>query len=218
MRADISRRGVLWASLAAAVVLFILPCIAYADRPVADFAHAAFGGTRLFRISIAILASLRALLVPMGLFVVGCGAWRLAGRRLPGWTKPFLKAALAAGIAGVVIIALKAAIGRSEPYPFYVLSRIHEFRPMRGGSSHRAFPSGTMGVASAFLAVLCLESTGRRWFAGTVLTLIAGCLIVTNSHWLADILGGLCLGTGVGWRLLWASGGVIVQIRGENEP
>jgi hypothetical protein len=207
MRADIIRRPVLCALLSGVGVLSLLACIAYVDRPVADFAHTAFG-TTWFRIAVAILTTLHVVLVPMVLFVVGCGAWRLAGRRLPGWTRPLLQAALAAGVALVVAVSLKVAIGRSQAYPLYVSNHIHEFRPFRGDNGHRAFPSATMAVASAFLAVLCLESAGRRWFAGTGLTLIAACIVVTNGLWMADILGGLYLGTIVGRAILRAAGRV----------
>jgi len=204
MRADFIRRRVFWALMSGVGVLSLLACIAYVDRPVADFAHRAFGGTRLFGVAVAILTTLNAVFVAMALFVVGCGAWRLAARRLPDWARPLLRAALAAGVALVVTLSLKVAIGRSQPYPQYISSHIHEFRPFRCDSGHTAFPSAKIAVASAFLAVLCLESAGRRWFAGMVLTLIAACIAVTNGHWIADILGGLYLGTVVGWLILRA--------------
>ena len=85
MRSDIIRCGVLWALLSGVGVLSLLACIAYVDRPVADFAHTAFSGTRWFGVAVAILTALHAVLAPMALFVVGCGAWRLAGRKLPDW-------------------------------------------------------------------------------------------------------------------------------------
>jgi len=204
IRTSIISRPVLWILLSAAYALLVLLCIAWVDLPLADCAHADFG-TPLFGVAIAILTILHAMLVPMAVFVVGCGAWRLAGRRLPAWAGPFVKAILAAGVAAVITLALKAAIGRSQPYPHYISNHIHEFRPFRADHTYRAFPSGAMAIASAFLAVLCLESVGRRWFAGTALTLIAACLIVTNSHWLGDILGGFYLGTIVGWAILSAS-------------
>jgi len=204
MRADIIRRPVLWALLSGVGVLSLLASIVYVDRPAADFAHTAFG-TPLFRIAVAILTTLHVLLVPMVLFAVGCGAWRLAGRRLPGWAGPWLLATLAAGVALVVAVLLKIAIGRSQAYPLYVSNHIHEFRPFQGDAGHKAFPSATMAVATAFLAVLCLESAGRRWFAGTVLTLVAACIVITNGHWIADILGGFYLGTIAGWVILRAS-------------
>lgn len=205
MRSDIIRCGVLWALLSGVGVLSLLACIAYVDRPVADFAHTAFGGTRLFGVAVAILTALHAVLVPLALFVVARGAWALARRPLPDWSRPLVKAALAAGVTLAVALSLKVAIGRSQAYPLYVSSHIHEFRPFRGDNSHKAFPSATMAVASAFLAVLCLESAGRRLFAGTVLTLLAACIVVTNGHWIADILGGFYLGTVVGWVILRAS-------------
>ena len=201
---NLTRRPVFWALLSTASVLSLVLCVACVDRPVADFVYTAFG-TPLFRMAVAILTTLHVLLVPMALFVVGCGAWRLSGRQLPAWAGLFLQAALAAAVALVVALLLKVAIGRSQAYPLYVSNHIHEFRPFRGDPSYRAFPSGTMAVASAFLAVLCLESVGRRWFAGTGLTLIAACLVITNGHWLADILGGFYLGTIVGWAILRAS-------------
>jgi membrane-associated phospholipid phosphatase len=198
---NLTRRPVLWISLSAACILSILLCITCIDLPLADCAHAAFG-TGLFKVAIAILTALRAMLVPMALFAVGCGAWRLAGRRLPAWARPFVKAVLAAAVAVIITLALKVAIGRSQPYPHYTSNHIHEFRPFWADRSYRAFPSGTMAVASAFLAVLCLKSAGRRWFAGTVLILIAACVVITNGHWLADILGGFYLGTIMGWLIL----------------
>jgi len=189
---------ILWALLSGCAILLILICIAYVDRPVADFAHNRLDGTQLFGVAVAILTSLLGALVLMTLYVVGCGAWRLAGRRLPNWARLLLQAVLAAGVSLVVAYSLKIVIGRSEADPLYVSSHIHEFCPFRGDAGHMAFPSATMAVASAFLGVLCSGSTGRRVVAGALLTLLGACLVVTNSHWVADILGGSCLGIVVG--------------------
>jgi len=119
IRTSIISRPVLWILLSAAYALLVLLCIAWVDLPLADCAQAAFG-TPLFGVAIAILTILHAMLVPMALFVVGCGAWRLAGRRLPDWAGPFVKAILAAGVAVVITLALKVAIGRSQAYPHYI--------------------------------------------------------------------------------------------------
>ena len=97
MRANIISRPALWILLSAAYALLVLLCIGWVDLPLADFAHTVFG-TPLFGVAIAILTILHAMLVPMALFVVGCGAWRLAGRRLPDWAGPFVKAILAAEV------------------------------------------------------------------------------------------------------------------------
>jgi PAP2 superfamily len=194
MKPHSTRRHIRWALLSGFGILLILICIAYVDRPVADFAHNRLGGTQLFGVAVAILTSLLAVLVLMALFVVGCGAWYLAGWRLPDWARLLLQAVLAAGVSLLVALSLKVAIGRSEADPLYVSSHIHEFRPFRGDNDHKAFPSATMAFASAFLGVLCWDSAGRRLFAGALLILLSACLVATNSHWIADILGGLYLG------------------------
>ena len=155
MRTD-TRNPILWALLSGFGILLILICIAYVDRPVADFAHDRLGGTQPFEVAVAILTSLLVVLVLMALYVIGCGAWRLAGRRLPNWARLLLQAVLAAGVSLVVAYSLKIVIGRSEADPLYVSSHIHEFCPFRGDAGHTAFPSATMAVASAFLGVLCL--------------------------------------------------------------
>jgi membrane-associated phospholipid phosphatase len=196
---------ILWALLSGFGILLILICIAYVDRPVADFAHNRLDGTHLFGIAVAILTSLLAVLVSMALFVVGCGAWYLAGRRLPNWARLLLQAVLAAAVSLVVAYSLKIVIGRSEADPLYVSSHIHEFCPFRGDAGHMAFPSATMAIASSFLGVLCSGSTRRRVVAGALLTFIGACLVVTNGHWLADILGGLYLGIVVGAVILRAA-------------
>jgi hypothetical protein len=184
--------------VAAAALLSILACIAWVDRPVATFAHDQFADTRLFAIAGGVFRPSRIVLALIALFLAGGAAWSLSGRKLPFRGRPLFVAALAGTAALGVALVLKYAIGRSQIYPLYLTSHIHEFRPFRGDPWYAAFPSATIAVASALVAALSLESTRRRFAGGAVLMLLAVCLVITNSHWVADILGGLYLGVLIG--------------------
>lgn len=163
---------------------FAIVCAAYLDRPIADYANAQFRGTIVFAIAAELLRPLR---------VVGAAlliALILARRRHLVWS------ALGALVAALV---LKFAIGRSQVVPMYLIKHVYEFRPFHGSEDYAAFPSATMAVSGAMLAVLWLLVPRLRILWVFILLLLAMALVVTSSHWTGDIVAGTFLGAFVAW-------------------
>lgn len=188
----------LWLLAFLLCITAILLSMAYVDRPVAEYVHAHLRHTALSHWTMRTLSSL--LLVPVLalLFLLASGCWLFAGRSLASWTRTPLLCSWSVAWSVSAAIVLKHVFGRSSPYPDYVVHRIYELRPFHADSAHLAFPSGTMAVSGAILSVVWLRYPGRRVAIMLILLLLALALVITNSHWLADVIGGLFLGASVG--------------------
>lgn len=164
---------------------------------------------------------------------IGLGVWWLVGSALitawcalmvwraadPGtrqrWkdrlgTPAFFFAACAS--AGIVNSALKALIGRTRPRLFFDQG-LYTFSPPATKAVYVSMPSGHTTMIFAVATALSLILP-RRWgwaaYAGAAI--IAFSRVATNAHWLADILAGSLVGTGMallchrlfvtkGWRV-----------------
>ena len=188
----------LWLFAFLLCIVATLLSMAYIDRPVADYVHAHLRYTALFQWTTRAFAPL--LLVPVLalLFLLASGCWLLAGRSLALWTRTPLLCSWSVAWSVSTTIVLKHVFGRSSPYPDYVVHRIYELRPFHADSAHLAFPSGTMAVSGAMLSVIWLRYPGLRIAIMLILLFLALALVITNSHWLADVIGGLFLGVSVG--------------------
>jgi membrane-associated phospholipid phosphatase len=207
----IRRRAIGLALLALAVcVVVVVFSVAWIDLPVASYASHRFPGTGLFHWTDLVLGSLR-LTVPLAfLWLLVFGGLRLRRRAVPPWARTPLVASVSIGIAGAATLLFKYLFGRTPPYPTFLLQGISEWRPLRGNGTHMEFPSGTMAVATAALTVLGVRHPRFRLPSALVLAALALGLVVTNGHWVADLIAGVFLGLGVGavtlplcrrWRL-----------------
>lgn len=179
-------------------VLVVL-CVAFVDRPLADYSREIFGGTDLFQSVVKIFVPMEMIAAAV-ILVIAASAVRLhVSHRDIGIISLPIQSASAAAIAIVLAGMLKVAIGRSQVYPSYIVSRIYEFHPFHGGTDYQAFPSATMSVTVAVAAVLWNRRPRLRWLWTLAAFLQISALLITNGHWLADIVGGVFLGALVGW-------------------
>lgn len=174
-------------------------CMAYVDRPVAEFVEAHIRHTEFWDY---LDRSLHPFLFVVGaalLFFLGCGVWVISGRQLPSRTEtPFLtSAAVMWGIA--CVISLKHIFGRGWPDPTFVQEHRYGFHFLHGEKYWDAFPSGHTTVAVAILSVLWMVKS--RWAApvAVIVALLLAALVVGNYHWLSDVIGGIFLGVSIGW-------------------
>jgi len=181
----------------AGVVAF---CIVYVDRPVADFMQANIRPTALYKWIETAFIPLTALAGIGSVVFFAVGVWSLNGKPLPGWTSIPLLCAWAVTWALAVTTVLKRFVGRSEADPTWVARHVYEFRWLHGKPDYQGFPSGTTALTSAVVAVLWLVAPRRiRPAAVAFLAIIAVALVLTNSHWVADVIGGAFLGSTIGW-------------------
>jgi len=186
------------ALLAGALVL----CVLFVDRPVALYMQRKVYGTPLFDWALRIFPVLLGAGACLALLFVCFGGAALLGRQLRPWMSVVLAAA-GAGMAALLLAELlKFGIGRSWVYPTYLSEGIFGVRPLRGGPGYGAFPSATAAVAGAALLVLWEAWPRGRPAYGFVLFAIAVAILVTNSHWASDLLGGALLGGWVGGLVL----------------
>jgi membrane-associated phospholipid phosphatase len=122
----------------------------------------------------------------------------MAGRSLGSWTYTPLICSWSVALALSTTMALKHIFGRILPDPYYVVDHIYEFHPLQGDLAHLAFPSGTMAISGAIMSVLWLRHPRLRATAMLILAVLAIALVITNSHWLADLIAGLFLGAFIG--------------------
>ena len=188
-----------WLLTLALCVAAIALCIAFVDRPVAEFVETHIRHTEFWDWLDRAMHPFIFVVGAALLFFLGCGVWSISGRELPTWTEtPFLiSAAVMWGIA--CEIGLKHIFGRGWPDPTYVQQHRYGFRLLHGASHWDAFPSGHTTVALAILSVLWILKS--RWAAPVtpIVVLLLAALVVGNFHWLSDVIAGTFLGASIGW-------------------
>jgi membrane-associated phospholipid phosphatase len=173
--------------------------MAYVDRPVADYVQTHLRQTALFDWTTRVLGPLPAVLILALVFLLGAGCWALAGRALGSWTQTPLLCSWSAVWSLSVTIVLKHLFGRSSPDPLYVVRRVYEFHWLHGSPGYEAFPSGTTALTAAILSVVWIRMPRLRTACGLLLAFVSTALVITNGHWVADVLGGGFLGASIGW-------------------
>ena len=180
---------------AAVVAIFWI----YVDRAVAGFVTLHFHNTPVWRVSARILMPIPvvALIAPGFLLV---HTMRIANGASPApWTRLPATGAWAMSWALALTVILKRLIGRTEIYPSWLFDHVYTVHPIFWRPNSEAFPSGTMLIGTALIAVLWRRMpAGRPAWAGAVI-ILAALLILTDSHWVSDIIAGIFLGATVGW-------------------
>jgi membrane-associated phospholipid phosphatase len=189
---------ILFALCAAAVVV----CMACVDRPVADYVHTHFSQTALFAWTSRALGLLDGVLILMVVVLLVAGVRALRGRRIPVSAQLPLAMSTSSAWALAVTLVMKHVIGRSSPYPWYVERHVYEFHPLSNAMEFAAFPSATTAVTAACGAVVWVRAPRLRVADAGLFALIAVALVLTNSHWLSDVIGGGFVGASIGWMML----------------
>jgi len=176
----------------------VVLCMAYLDRPVADFvqAHWRQHSLEAWMEGFLRLAPGALLMAFVLLFAAGFSALR--GRTLGAWARTPLLSSWSVVWTLSVVVVLKRIFGRSCVNPNYIVGHSYGFQPFHGIGSYESFPSGTTAVAAAILSVVWLRLPQLRWVCALLLALVALALILTQSHWVSDIIGGGSLGALVG--------------------
>jgi membrane-associated phospholipid phosphatase len=188
-----------WLIVVAVCAAAVVVCMAYVDRPVADYVHTHLSQTALFAWTSRALGLLAVALIPAVVVLVAAGVRVLGGRPIPVWGQLPLVMSMSAAWALAAALVMKHLIGRSSPYPWYVERHVYAFHPVSNAAEFAAFPSATTAVTAAWLAVVWIRAPRLRVAGAGLLALIAVALVLTNSHWLSDVIGGGVVGASVGW-------------------
>ena len=188
-------RPIHWSLVSFAVcVMAVVMCMVYINRPLADFVqnHLRQRSLQTWMEGSLRLAPVALLMALRLLFAAGYSAWH--GRALGSWARTPLLCAWSAVWALSAVVVLKRIFGRSCVNPNYLLGHYYGFQPFHGVGSYESFPSGAAAVATAILSVAWLRCPRLRSVWALLLTLLALALVVTQSHWISDIIGGVFLG------------------------
>ena len=199
---EATERSVL--AVTAGCLIAILVCIAYVDRPIAEYAHAV---TKLNEPFYKALTKLVDPVPPLAATTAaGFGIAAFFGVR-PG---PLGQTALRIAIAILIAVAIKEQIkvfaGRSWPETWtnnnlsYIKDGVYGFEFMRGLGGRgcalfHSFPSGHMTVMSAAAVGLALNFPILKWLAPIPVALVAIGMIGADYHWVSDLIAGTLLGS-----------------------
>jgi membrane-associated phospholipid phosphatase len=188
-----------WLFAFAAATIVVVICIAYVDRPVATFFDAHLRHAAAWVWLSRALAPLDFVVMMALLFLLGCGIWVVSGRPLSSWTQTPLLCSWAGMWATAADIIFKRIFGRAGPDPAYIHDHLYGFHLLHGGPHWESFPSGTAAISAAIASVLWIVLP--RWRAGgaVIVVLLCVAVVITNYHWVADVIAGVFLGTSIGW-------------------
>ena len=188
-----------WLFALVVCMVVVVVCVTELDRPIAVHADNAWRGTTIFALAVDFLRAVQLLLAVAIALVLGSTVWHVLGRQLPSQLQVAARGAWGMIAALLLSLILKFAFGRSQVVPPYLTHHIYQFRLLHGGQDYAAFPSATMAVAAAMLAVLWIHASRLRAIYVAAGLLLGTSLVVTNGHWVGDIIAGAFLGVSVGW-------------------
>jgi|SRR5579863_2450975 membrane-associated phospholipid phosphatase len=183
-------------------VVAALVSIAYVDRAAAEFFEAHLRHTALWVWLDHALRPLDLAVVLALSLLFGCGIWVLSGRQLHRRTETPLLCSWAMVWAVAATIVCKHIFGRGWPDPTYLHDHLYGFRLLHGAPHWDSFPSGTATISSAIASVLWIVHP--RWRALTLLAvvLLSVAVVITNYHWVSDVIAGVFLGATIGWSTI----------------
>ncbi|WP_395828897.1 phosphatase PAP2 family protein [Elstera sp.] len=190
--------------LYAAVILPLIPISILAfDRDIARWSRGLPEGLRAVFEEITRLGLGVWWLVGSALIVAWCGfaAWRAADAETQArWMarmRPPLFFFSACAVSGITNSGLKAIIGRTRPRLFFDRA-LYTFDPPALKAVYLSLPSGHTAMVFAVATSLALLLP-RHWAPAlySFATVIAFSRVITNAHWLADILAGSLVGIGM---------------------
>jgi membrane-associated phospholipid phosphatase len=179
-------------------------CIRYVDRPVADYAHDHLLQTFTVGLLNDVLTGLGAVAALGFLALITAGCLKLAHRTLPRWAEIPILCSWAMMWSMSSAEALKRVFGRADPEawtgatPQDLHRSIYGFQLLRSGYQFESFPSATMSVSAAVLAILWIAVPRLRPLWALLFSLIGIALVATNSHFISDVIAGALLGSFLG--------------------
>jgi membrane-associated phospholipid phosphatase len=172
--------------------------IAWLDHPIARWMERVVDQTPVYRGAVVFLWIILFAGGALVLFALGAALSVVRKRPVSPVVRTLFMATMVGAASLLVAELLKFVIGRSAAYPDFLIHGRDVITPFHPGS----LPSGTASASSAMLAVVWQAEPRFRTAYGFAFLLIGAALIVTNSHWLSDILAGTVLGGLTGFLFL----------------
>jgi len=188
-----------WLLLLALCVMAVVVCVCSVDRPAAELFNTYLRNSTFSNWIKRLLAPLVLIPVSALLFLFGSGCWLLSGRQLGGWTQKPLLCCWSTIWALAAEFVCKDIFGRGWPNPTYIENHLYGFRFLHAGPYWTSFPSGTATIAAALSTTIWLVAPRLRLPILFLTVLICGGVVVTNGHWISDVIAGAFLGASIGW-------------------
>src|SRR5258708_4318051 len=188
-----------WLVTFALGVIAVLVSVSNVDRPTAEFFNTHVRHTELWKWLDRLLAPFVLVPVVALLFLFGVGCWLLTGLRLSVWTLKPLLYSWSAVWALAAEFVFKEVFCRAWPDPGYVEKHLYGFRFLQGGPHWNSFPSGTATISAALVATVWLVAPRLRLPSAFVAAFLCSGVVITNGHWLSDVMAGVFLGASIGW-------------------
>ncbi|MGB6429470.1 MAG: phosphatase PAP2 family protein [Candidatus Acidiferrales bacterium] len=188
-----------WLVAFVATAIAVVACVAYVDRPVAEFFDLHVRHTMAWVWIERGLAPLNWIVVLELVLLFACGIWVGSGGALGSWTRAPLLCLWATMWAIAAEIIFKRIFGRGWPDPTYVRDGLFGFHWLHGGPHWEAFPSGTASTCAAIATVLWMVAPRWRTAGPLIAALLSVAVVVTNDHWVGDVIAGAFLGATIGW-------------------
>jgi membrane-associated phospholipid phosphatase len=181
----------------AACAALVLLCYFYIDRPVALWvsAHPELAPNWLTASPDLIIAAV--ILSPLLVILVAIRRVWMPWRQ---WEQRLIVIAGSVMVIALVKELLKWVFGRPSPRTwientaFLVSQEGYEFHWFHGGKHYFAFPSGHTSIACVMGAIIWIVWPKWRWAVVLSITIVASCLVITNYHFVGDIVAGAFLG------------------------
>ena len=194
-----------WTLTTLAAVLATLAAWFFVDRPVATLAHDAW---RRPAIGVDLTYLANPWLPIAGAVLLGGGAAFLCGWRPGPRGRTALVAAVAVLVARVVADEFKWAFGRPWPEtwidrnPSWIGTHTFGIFPFHGGRGYASFPSGHTIDMAAPATVLARLVPRLRPLAVALVVAVGTGLVVSDFHFVSDVLAGAYVGTVVGYGVM----------------
>jgi membrane-associated phospholipid phosphatase len=206
-----------WLLAFAATAIMVALCILYVDRPVAGFFDAVLRHTASWVWIQRALAPLDLVVVLAVLFLLGCGIWTGSGRAFASWIRTPQLCSWAAMWATAASVVFKHIFGRAWPDPAYIRNHVYGFHLLHGGPHWQSFPSGTAAISAAIVSVLWILMPRSRTIGALAAALLCVAVVITNDHWVGDVMAGAFLGSLIGWITVRRSMSGCVESQDETQ-
>jgi membrane-associated phospholipid phosphatase len=191
-----------WLIAFASTAIAVVICDAYVDRPVANFFEQNVRHTIAWSWIERALSPLDYIVLAALMFLLVCGLRAMFGGALATWTHAPLLCSWAAMWAVAAQMIFKRVFGRGWPDPTYVQDHLYGFHWLQGGLHWESFPSGTATISVAIASVIWIAAPRWRGAAALAASLLCIAVVVTNDHWVGDVLAGAFLGANIGWMTI----------------
>jgi membrane-associated phospholipid phosphatase len=200
-----------WIASFVLTVALVVICYLWIDRPVALLAHDA----HRLNFLIELQHRMPLIMSPLGGLALLVLAVRALMRR--PLTRPYvviLLCAVSFFIVEGLKTYLKIVFGRTWPESWmgphisFIRDGAYGFHPFHGGPAYTAFPSGHIAAICAIVFVLWACYPKFRPFYALFVLVTAVALVVSNLHFVSDVIAGVFLGISVGWitTAIWRAG------------